>query len=128
MSYHGLQYEAHCFASFASDPNMQCRLTLAQISPTMKQAKFLSQLQHREARSQKWTMEQLDAFAEVHQVVFISDESTISDFPFVADSKPRNDAHRALQPSHQFKARPTQLFNNDSSSKSFLQSSTYDCR
>ena len=98
------QIGTHCI-----DPEMQRRLTIAQSLPTVKQAKCFSQMQHREARSQKYTMEQLDAFAEVHQVVCMSDESTISDFPYVADSKLRNDAHRALQPSHQFKARHIQV-------------------
>lgn len=50
-------------------------------------------------------MEQLDAFAEVHGVVCMSDESSIAHFPYTADSTLRNDAHGALQPSRQFKAR-----------------------
>ena len=75
----------------------------------VKQAKCFSQLQHREARSQKHTMEQLEAFAAEHQVVCMSDESTIAEFPYVAESALRAEAHRALQPSQQFKARRNQF-------------------
>ena len=54
-------------------------------------------------------MEQLEAFAEVHGAVCMSDESSIARFPHTADSTLRNDAHGALQPSLQFKASPTHI-------------------
>ena len=77
---------------------------LAQNLPTDKQSRCLSQVQHRDSVAKKYTMEQLDAFAEVHEVVCMSDYSSIAHFPYVADSTLRNDAHGALQPSQQFKA------------------------
>ena len=82
---------------------------LAQNLPIGKQARCLAQVQHSDSSSKQYTMEQLNAIAEVHGVVCMSDESSIVRFPYTADSTLRNDAHSALQPSREFKARPTYI-------------------
>ena len=82
---------------------------LAQNLPIGKQARCLAQVQHSDSSSKQYTMEQLNAIAEVHGVVCMSDESSIVRFPYTADSTLRNDVHSALQPSREFKARPTHI-------------------
>lgn len=79
---------------------------MVQTIPDDRQPACLAQLQHQDASQKTFTMEHIEAIAEVHGVVCISDYSSIANFPYGGNAIMIQDISRALQPSQQFKASP----------------------